>query len=379
MRRAGPAVRIQSACVVAIAVLASVAVGPSAVAASRPDPAPSTSTQVRQEARATAAKVEQLTREYRRRERVAARSADALAEAFRMAALAEQAHQEAQDALRRSRVRQAARVRALYVEGGSGLTLSALAASSPSDAVWRVTVGRRIGADVVRVGAAEVRRMRRDQEVAARRQAAADQADQHLGAALARFSEESEAAARVLAQAQADLDTLSATAQRLAAAEKAAAELAAARALAARSPGPAAAGAGSALAIPPDYEASYRAAAGRCTGLRWTLLAALGQVESGHGRSNGPSSAGAVGPMQFMPATFASYGVDGDGDGIADAWNYADAIPSAAAYLCASGLDGSAAGVRRALLAYNHAQWYVDLVLATERAITQKVTDRAAG
>jgi membrane-bound lytic murein transglycosylase B len=73
--------------------------------------------------------------------------------------------------------------------------------------------------------------------------------------------------------------------------------------------------------------------------------------------------------MQFLPATFASFAVDGDRNGRTDPWDYADAIPTAARYLCASGLDGTPAGVQRALLAYNHAQWYVDLVLATEQAI----------
>ncbi|MFZ0161192.1 MAG: lytic transglycosylase domain-containing protein, partial [Kineosporiaceae bacterium] len=121
------------------------------------------------------------------------------------------------------------------------------------------------------------------------------------------------------------------------------------------------------------YQRAYQQAAGSCPGLRWTLLAAVGQVESGHGRNSGPSSAGAVGPMQFMPATFARYGIDGDHDGKADAWNYADAIPTAARYLCASGLDATPAGVQQALLAYNHAQWYVDLVLSTERAIVATV------
>ncbi|MBK6874356.1 MAG: lytic transglycosylase domain-containing protein [Kineosporiaceae bacterium] len=182
-----------------------------------------------------------------------------------------------------------------------------------------------------------------------------------------RLAEESEAAQLVLRQAQDHLATLSAQARQLRAAEEAAAALAAAQRSAATTSevvGPV-----TALGIPAPYEQAYRAAAGTCAGLRWTLLAAVGQVESGHGRNNGPSSAGAIGPMQFMPATFASYGVDGDGDGKADPWNPADAIPAAARYLCASGLDASDAGVQRALLAYNHAQWYVDLVLAAERAI----------
>lgn len=377
MRRGSWGVRVRRADRAIAAVLAVLTVsGPAAQAAPRPDPAPSTSKQARREAGAAAVKVAELTREYRRRERLAARSAQELAAAFRLVALAEDAQREAEDELHRARARQSARVRALYMDGEAGIALSALAASSPSEAVWRVTVGRRIGAGVVRVGVTEVAQLRRAHELAVRRETATGRAGERMSAALARFGEESEASARLLARARHHLDTLSAQAERLEAAEKAAAELAAAEAAAAgaRLSSGSSGTALSALSIPAGYERSYRAAAGRCPGLRWTLLAALGQVESGHGRNNGPSSAGAVGPMQFMPATFASYGVDGDGDGVADPWNPADAVHSAANYLCASGLDASVTGVRTALFAYNRAQWYVDLVLATELAII----DRAA-
>jgi membrane-bound lytic murein transglycosylase B len=100
----------------------------------------------------------------------------------------------------------------------------------------------------------------------------------------------------------------------------------------------------------------------------WTLLAAVGQVESGHGRNNGPSSSGAVGPMQFRPATFASYAVDGNHDHRLDPWNPADSIFTAAHFLCDNG-GGSTDGLQRALLHYNNAQWYVDLVLAVQQKI----------
>src|SRR5690606_29549350 len=88
---------------------------------------------------------------------------------------------------------------------------------------------------------------------------------------------------------------------------------------------------------PDSYLELYRRSAELCPGLSWTVLAAIGQIESGHGRNNGPSSAGALGPMQFMPATWKAYGVDGDGDGETDIWSAYDAVPSAANYLCANG------------------------------------------
>jgi membrane-bound lytic murein transglycosylase B len=142
----------------------------------------------------------------------------------------------------------------------------------------------------------------------------------------------------------------------------------AAQALAAADAGLAAATSGG-QRIPAAYRTAYGVAAGRCPGLDWTLLAAVGQIESGHGRNPGPSSAGAIGPMQFMPATFAAYAVDGDADGTTTAWDPEDAIFTAARYLCESGLDPTPAGLRRALFAYNHADWYVDLVIAARAGI----------
>jgi membrane-bound lytic murein transglycosylase B len=83
--------------------------------------------------------------------------------------------------------------------------------------------------------------------------------------------------------------------------------------------------------------------------------------------------------MQFMPATFALYAIDGDGDGVTDPWDPEDAIFTAARYLCASGAAaGGATGVHDALLAYNHAEWYVALVLAVEQAIIAAQQDDAA-
>jgi hypothetical protein len=112
--------------------------------------------------------------------------------------------------------------------------------------------------------------------------------------------------------------------------------------------------------IPARYLRLYQDVAARY-GLDWTILAAIGAIESGHGANDGPSSAGALGPMQFMPATWQRYGVDGNGDGRRDINDPADAIAGAAAYLRAA---GAPANYRQALFAYNHADWYVDQVLA---------------
>jgi peptidoglycan LD-endopeptidase LytH len=86
------------------------------------------------------------------------------------------------------------------------------------------------------------------------------------------------------------------------------------------------------------------------------VLAAINRVETNFGRNVAVSSAGAVGWMQFMPATWARYGTDGNGDGHADPNEPADAIPSAASYLAASGAPRD---WYRAIFAYNHADWYV--------------------
>ena len=116
------------------------------------------------------------------------------------------------------------------------------------------------------------------------------------------------------------------------------------------------------LPIPAETQRWYQAA-GAQFGVPWTLLAGIGMAETAHGRVVATSSAGAQGLMQFMPATFASFGVDGDGDGRADIWNDADSVFSAANYLVASGVRNGPGGVKQALFAYNHADWYVGDVL----------------
>jgi peptidoglycan DL-endopeptidase CwlO len=108
-----------------------------------------------------------------------------------------------------------------------------------------------------------------------------------------------------------------------------------------------------AASIPASYLADFKKA-GTEYGIPWTVLAAIGEVESGDGQNDGPSSAGALGPMQFEPSTWALYG---DGGNIMDP---ADAIPAAARLLVANGAPGN---LRQAILAYNHAGWYVTDVL----------------
>jgi Transglycosylase SLT domain len=101
-------------------------------------------------------------------------------------------------------------------------------------------------------------------------------------------------------------------------------------------------------------------AAGNAYGIPWEVLAAINKVETNFGRNLGPSSAGAVGWMQFMPSTWARWGVDANGDGVADPDNPTDAIFSAARYLAACGGQMDIAG---AVYCYNHASWYVNDVL----------------
>ncbi len=112
--------------------------------------------------------------------------------------------------------------------------------------------------------------------------------------------------------------------------------------------------------IPPDYMDLYSSAASEY-GLDVAILAAVGYVETKHGTAMGTSSAGAQGPMQFMPETWAAVGYDANDDGTADVWDPEDAIPSAAKYLRDSGAPEDYHG---ALFAYNHAEWYVQDVLA---------------
>ncbi|WP_158544468.1 lytic transglycosylase domain-containing protein [Blastococcus sp. TBT05-19] len=157
---------------------------------------------------------------------------------------------------------------------------------------------------------------------------------------------------------------------------------------------------------------AYRVAAARMAdakpqcGIDWSLLAGIGRVETNHGRFGGavlqadgrsvpeirgPALDGgqfayigdsddgrfdrdttydrAVGPMQFIPTTWRSYAIDGDGDGSTDPFDMDDATLAAANYLCVAGRDlRTDSGLRRAVLAYNHSDEYVAQVLSLARA-----------
>jgi membrane-bound lytic murein transglycosylase B len=105
--------------------------------------------------------------------------------------------------------------------------------------------------------------------------------------------------------------------------------------------------------------------AGAAYGVPWQVLGAINKIESDFGRNMGPSSAGAVGWMQFMPSTWDRWGMDANGDGLANPWNPEDAVYAAARYLAAAGAHED---LSRAVFAYNHAQWYVDQVLELAQA-----------
>ena len=111
------------------------------------------------------------------------------------------------------------------------------------------------------------------------------------------------------------------------------------------------------------WVSSARAAASTCPGLPPTVLLAIADVETGRGRHTDASVAGAEGPMQFLPGTWAAYGADGDGDGVADVTNPDDALHGAARLLCANGASDPAR-LRSAVWNYNHSLDYVERVLS---------------
>jgi hypothetical protein len=158
--------------------------------------------------------------------------------------------------------------------------------------------------------------------------------------------------------------------------------------------------------IPATVLAAYQHAQSVLAGTRpgcnlpWQLLAAIGQVESGQAEGGAVNLAGtadrkilgpvlngngyaditdtdggrydgdsvhdrAVGPMQFIPSTWRTWGADGNGDGVADPENVFDAALAAGNYLCAVGGDLSqTASVQRAILGYNHSDAYLHTVMS---------------
>ena len=138
--------------------------------------------------------------------------------------------------------------------------------------------------------------------------------------------------------------------------------------------------------IPANYLALYQDAAGACPGLPWTVLAAIGTIESGNGSSTAPgvhtgaNSAGAQGPMQFEPATFAAYAqpVPPGGADPPSPYDPVDAIYAAARYLCAGGAAGGR-DLPGAIYDYNHAGWYVTDVLTLAGRYARTQTRAPAG
>ena len=136
-------------------------------------------------------------------------------------------------------------------------------------------------------------------------------------------------------------------------------------------------------AVPVSWETLEQQAAATCPGLPWAVLAAIGRVESDSGQSNlpgvhsGANSAGAEGPMQFEPATFAAYATVGPG-GVRPPSPYdpVDAVYTAATMLCADG-GGSASSLAGAVEDYNHSAVYVETVLVLAEAL-QSEPDLAA-
>src|SRR5215218_4460309 len=155
--------------------------------------------------------------------------------------------------------------------------------------------------------------------------------------------------------------------------------------------------------IPARYLALYQQSAARYQ-IDWAVLAAIGKLECDHGRLQAPgcnpagsmNAAGATGPMQFIGSTWRAetppmavpsvgppttvsgqgYAADGDGDGFANVWDPADAIAGAARLLRA---NGAPAEYRRAIFAYNRADWYVDAVLAKAREYRGAFAPGASG
>jgi len=145
------------------------------------------------------------------------------------------------------------------------------------------------------------------------------------------------------------------------------------------------ASASSGPAVPASWEALEKQAAATCPGLPWSVLAAIGRVESDSGRSSAPgvrtgtNPAGAEGPMQFEPATFAAHAVVGPGGEVpASPYDPIDAVYSAAALLCTDG-GSTSSGLEPAVLDYNRSTTYLNTVLVMATAFeAEPALDAAA-
>jgi cell wall-associated NlpC family hydrolase len=138
-------------------------------------------------------------------------------------------------------------------------------------------------------------------------------------------------------------------------------------------------------AIPPAMLALYQEAAVTCPGLPWTVLAAIGTVESGNGTSTlpgvsaGQNAAGAMGPMQMLGPTFAAYDLPVPPGGASPPSPYdpTDAVYAAARMLCANGA-ANGADISGSVFAYNHASWYVTEVLSLAHSYGQSQAQTVA-
>ena len=130
--------------------------------------------------------------------------------------------------------------------------------------------------------------------------------------------------------------------------------------------------------IPAAMLALYQQAATTCPGLPWTVLAAIGTIESDNGQStlpgvqSGANSAGAEGDMQELASTFAAYDqpVPPGGANPPSPYDPTDAVYAAARMLCANGA-ANGANLNQAIFDYNHATWYVNEVLALAQTYGQ--------
>ena len=262
---------------------------------------------------------------------------------------------------------QASAVRALEQSGGQlGMIAGVLNAGSPSEFIARWKLSTDVVSMLSTTSDIQTAAAQRSQELA-------DKKTEGTGRSMVVMADVQASYDRLnglLGEQEDILSTLDAQARQLAQAERVEAQIAAERQAAAAAASSASSEA-TAGGIPKSYLALYQSGAATCSGLAWPVLAAIGQVESGHGTNTGPSSSGAMGPMQFLPSTFAAYAVDGDGDGVADIWNPADSIYTAAKYLCANGAGGGPRPLYNAIWRYNHADWYVQMVMNVAAGIAR--------